>query len=185
MITSFNFQCRETFYRQNIEEYYNIRLTWQLPGIILADIDLVNDWSRQWPWKDFAFKVLKDKLFVSWLETKTRRQSDHSISNKVELFHTEYSLERKLAFGSSNKVMCKRPKAAICSAQRESRVGWVVGAKRGLFIVIVVLMACVKAAIFLLETLQQGNMLIWQKLLSNWLKKWIIYHFMIDICWKY
>lgn len=61
--------------------------TWQIPRIKLADIDLRNNGSRQLIREDLTFQVMKDKLFVRWLKTKTRRQFAYSIFHKIQLFH--------------------------------------------------------------------------------------------------
>ena len=59
--------------------------SWKVPGIVSADIDVWNDSGRQGAGEDLAFEVLKNKLFIGWLETETRRQSHHSIlSNKLQ-----------------------------------------------------------------------------------------------------
>ena len=47
-------------------------LTWEIPWIILVDIQLPDELDRERLLLDFSFKVEPDELFICWMKSKAR-----------------------------------------------------------------------------------------------------------------
>lgn len=62
-------------------------LTWQVPGIGPADLDLRDDRGRQGAGERLPPKVLDHELLISRVEPEPRRQFQHPVPTKSKLLH--------------------------------------------------------------------------------------------------
>lgn len=67
-------------------------ITWKNPWIKLVQINFSNDWKREMMASNLAAKVLNQKLLISGIKSKSRRQAQ--LCKRVSLWNSHFLLNR-------------------------------------------------------------------------------------------
>lgn len=51
----------------------NLRLTWEIPGVVFVNVQLPDELDREWALLDLPFQVEQHELFISRVETEPRQ----------------------------------------------------------------------------------------------------------------
>lgn len=54
-------------------EEMNLRLTWEIPGVVFVNVQLPDELDREWALLDLPFQVEQHELFISRVETEPRQ----------------------------------------------------------------------------------------------------------------